>query len=264
MQYTIFYYTGTENSLWIAKRLRDLLGEMRLESMAQGDRASKNADTDAIGFVFPVHMWGVPRRVIDFVKTLKFDLSRYYFCIAVNAGQVAATNLQMKKLVRAKGGDLKSGFSVLTPSNYIPWGGPGTKEQIKARFIDAEKKLQQIASAVKERRDLPVEKGKLWENLILSGLAYRLAFPNVPKMDGKFWVDDKCNSCGTCETVCPSKNIELRDGKPTWNHRCEQCLACIQWCPRKAMQYGKNTPKYDRYHHPEIKLSEIVKERFEK
>jgi len=37
----------------------------------------------------------------------------------------------------------------------------------------------------------------------------------------------------------------------------EQCLACIQWCPAEAIQYGKNTAAKKRYHHPEIKLSDM-------
>ena len=49
------------------------------------------------------------------------------------------------------------------------------------------------------------------------------------------------------------------DDKPTWNHHCEQCLACIQWCPEEAIQYGKKTPQYERYHHPEIQLKDMLK-----
>jgi Pyruvate/2-oxoacid:ferredoxin oxidoreductase delta subunit len=46
-------------------------------------------------------------------------------------------------------------------------------------------------------------------------------------------------------------------GKPIWQHTCEQCFACLQWCPEEAIQYGKNTKKKRRYHHPEIRLRDM-------
>ncbi len=82
----------------------------------------------------------------------------------------------------------------------------------------------------------------------------------IPKMDREFWVDEKCNGCAICEKACPVSNIVMAAEKPTWLHQCEQCLACIQWCPKEAIQYGKKTPNYERYHHPEITLKDIVKD----
>jgi MinD superfamily P-loop ATPase len=63
-------------------------------------------------------------------------------------------------------------------------------------------------------------------------------------MDKSFWIDEKCNACGICATVCPCRNIRLDGaGRPTWSHQCEQCLACIQWCPRKAIHIRQaNSP----------------------
>jgi len=77
-------------------------------------------------------------------------------------------------------------------------------------------------------------------------------------MDKGFWVDEKCNSCGICKTACLCGNIALKEGRPVWLHHCEQCLACIQWCPPEAIQYGKKTQRYERYRHPEVKLSDMI------
>jgi MinD superfamily P-loop ATPase len=97
----------------------------------------------------------------------------------------------------------------------------------------------------------------LWQNIIFTGLN-RLAFPHVPTMDRSFWVDEKCNGCGICKAVCPSGNIDLPEERPAWQHHCEQCLACIQWCSQEAIQFGKKTPRYKRYHHPEVTLKEML------
>jgi flavoprotein len=87
-----------------------------------------------------------------------------------------------------------------------------------------------------------------------------MSFKQVPKMDKRFWADEKCNSCEICYKVCPDGNIEMKNEKPSWLHRCEQCLACIQWCPQEAIQYGKKTVKYQRYHHPEVTLKNMLEQ----
>lgn len=106
-----------------------------------------------------------------------------------------------------------------------------------------------------------MEKGPLWQRIVFTAL-YKLTFNMIPKMDGDFWVDEKCNGCTICAKVCPVGNITMSADKPVWSHRCEQCLACIQWCPKEAIQYGKKTPNYERYHHPEVTLKDIVGESF--
>jgi ferredoxin len=38
---------------------------------------------------------------------------------------------------------------------------------------------------------------------------YKMSFAQVPKMDSRFWVDEKCNRCGICAKVCPVSNVTL-------------------------------------------------------
>ena len=87
-------------------------------------------------------------------------------------------------------------------------------------------------------------------------------------MDGRFRVDETCTSCGICEKVCPAANIRLEPAsgvnpeaasakQPVWLHRCEQCYACLQWCPEAAIQWGDKTAGRDRYHHPEVKVTDL-------
>jgi ferredoxin len=258
MKTKIYYLTGTGNSLWVARTLARELGEVELASIADWRQGKRTIDSKVIGLVFPVHIWGVPRLILDFVKELKALQPDYVFAVAVNAGQVANTLGQLKKVLKKSGLNLSSGFEIKMPSNYIPWGGPGPKEKQKQRFASARKKISGIAAAIKAKNKGPVEKGPLWQRILFT-LFYKMSFPHIPKMDRKFWVDEKCNQCSICSKVCPVENITLQEGKPTWNQRCEQCFACLQWCPQEAIQYGKKTPQYERYHHPEVKLNDVLK-----
>ncbi len=181
-----------------------------------------------------------------------------YFYIAVDAGQVSNTLVQLKRALKENGLTLASGFEIVMPSNYIPWGGPGPEEKQKQRFESAQEKISKIAACIKLREKRAVEKGTLWHRVVFS-LFYKMSLPYIPKMDGKFRADGKCNGCAICAKVCPAQNIKVIEGRPSWQHGCEQCFACLQWCPREAIQYGAKTPKYERYHHPAVQLQEILK-----
>ena len=257
MKTDLFFYTGTGNSLWTAKTLAKELGDTEVIPMTRFKANPVRSNAEAVGMIFPVHIWGPPRRVLAFVDALEPDPSRYHFALAVNAGQVAATLIGLKRRMDARGLPLHAGFELRMPSNYIPWGGPGPEAQRLERFAAAREKVGRIAGLLAARTTCPVEKGPLWQNILFTGIN-RLAFSHVPSMDKGFWVDTKCIACGICRAVCPSGNIEMKAGKPVWLHHCEQCLACIQWCPQEAIQYGKKTPRYQRYHHPEVTLPEMI------
>ena len=257
MKTNLFFTTGTGNSLWTARTVANELGNAELIPMLWATGNPVQSQADAIGIIFPVHIWGLPQQVITFVNSLAIDTSKYYFALAVNAGQVAATLLQLKKLMKSRGLFLSSGFDIVMPSNYIPWGGPGPEDKRMRRINDAKEKINKISSMIARKERRPVEKGPLWQNILFSWF-YKFSFPYIPTMDKDFWVDDKCNACGICKKICPCGNIDLNAGKPIWLHHCEQCLACIQWCPKEAIQYGKRTPRYERYHHPEVTLEDII------
>ncbi len=257
MDATIFYYTGTGNSLWVARTIARELGGARLLPISGYDE-KEAINSKTIGVVFPVHIWGVPPPVIRFIKKLQGSRPAYIFACAVHAGQVSNTLVQLKKVMAESGLLLSAGFEIRMPSNYIPWGGPGPQEKQRELFTLAQEKISRVAVGIQERTILPVERGPLWQRIIFTAF-YNLSFSRVPGMDKKFWADDRCNACGICLRVCPASNITLREGKPLWNHRCEQCFACIQWCPQEAIQYGTKTPKYQRYHHPEVLLKDMMK-----
>lgn len=257
MKTDIFFFTGTGNSLWAARTLASELGNTEIIPMISLAGHPVKSRADAVGMIFPVHIWGLPQRVIHFINALAIEPSKYTFALAVNAGQVAATLLQTNKLLKSRGLFLSSGFDIVMPSNYIPWGGPGPEDKITGRMNDAREKIRNISAIIAKRERPPLEKGPLWQNILFTW-CYKISFPHIPTLDKNFWVDDKCDGCKICKKICPCRNIEMKGGRPLWLNHCEQCLACIQWCPKEAIQYGKNTPRYTRYHHREVTLKDII------
>ena len=257
MKTHLYFYSGTGNALWAARQLAARLdGETELIAL-RADSPLPDRPADRTGLVFPVHMWGLPRRLVEFVGRFDGQPDGYHYAVAVNAGQVAASLLQLQQLLQQRGVPLQAGFSLLTPSNYILWSGaqPAAKQQ--ELFAQAERKLDRIAAIVRERFFLPVEKGPWWQNVFLS-FAYRFAFPKVATLDKDFWAEPACNGCGLCARICPAGNILLESDRPVWQHRCEQCLACLQWCPQQAVQFGKKTAGKQRYHHPAVSAADMV------
>jgi NAD-dependent dihydropyrimidine dehydrogenase PreA subunit len=255
---TLYAYTGTGNSLWIARQLALELKEATVEFIPY-PTGDFRVGADRVGIIFPVHIWGLPSHVVQFIHHLQVNPETYFFALAVNAGQPAATLLQMQKLMSTRKGSLALGYSIVMPSNYTPWGGPGPIDTQQRLFKEAQEKVKAIAGPILRGERKSVDKGPFWQNIVFSWI-YKMSYRSVHKMDKKFWVDDKCNSCGICLNVCPAGNIEMINQKPSWLHRCEQCLACLQWCPQEAIQYGGKTVKYSRYHHPEVILKDLLEQ----
>ena len=99
--------------------------------------------------------------------------------MAVNAGQVAATLIQLKKMLQGKGINLSAGFSVCMPSNYIPWGGAIAEEKQQELFTDALNKIKPIAEFIRAKEVKAPEKGPAWQNIFFSAL-YKMALPEFP------------------------------------------------------------------------------------
>lgn len=255
---TLFYYTSTGNSLWIARALARELGNAEVVSIIDWDKKPPVTESQLIGLIFPVHIWGVPKRVLEFLNHLSAIQAEYIFAVANHGGQVSNTLVQLKQVMQSKGLRLSSGWEVAMPSNYIPWGGPVPPAKQKKLFAAALTKISYMAPQINSRVETPMEKGPLWQRIVFTWI-YKISFPHIPEMAKNFWVDDRCNQCGLCVKLCPSKNIMLHNDKLTWQNHCEQCLACVQWCPQEALQYGKKTPAYERYHHPEIKLQDLLR-----
>ena len=262
MTHIILYFSGTGNSLVVAKELADgLEGSeiLPISGLVQGKILPERlARADTIGIVFPVYMWGMPLIVADSLKLSPADTQAYIYSVTTCGGSAGATLLRLNAGLKSRGLKLSAGWVVVMPGNFTPMYGAISDADQQKLFAKVTKRLPDIIYAVKERLHRPIEHSFFLVNAILSGIVYRLGSVRIPVMDKKYWVTDSCNHCELCSQVCPVGNIRMEDSRPQWNHQCQMCMACIQWCPQQAIQYGKNTMTRKRYHHPAISLNELI------
>ena len=124
-----------------------------------------------------------------------------------------------------------------------------TKDEVLAK---AEETLSGIIDDLKERKSNEFKKGFRLIRWIRGKM-----MSSYKTIDKDYNLNEFCNGCGICASVCPARNIEIVTGKPVFKHHCEHCLACIHWCPQRAINYGKKTQKRKRYHHPKVEVPQL-------
>lgn len=70
MQITLYYFSGTGNSLKIAQDLAAKLGDANVISISNIMKKDLKVllSSDKIGIVYPVYIWGIPKIVFQYIK----------------------------------------------------------------------------------------------------------------------------------------------------------------------------------------------------
>ncbi|MBN1584290.1 MAG: EFR1 family ferrodoxin [Anaerolineae bacterium] len=87
MSTEIYYFSGTGNSLHVARELQKRIPEARLVPIvALVDRKSVIAHGETVGFVFPHYASTLPKVVHRFIEKLDLESARCLFAIATRGG----------------------------------------------------------------------------------------------------------------------------------------------------------------------------------
>lgn len=244
----IFYFTGTGNSLYVAKHIG---GELAPIARAVKRKQQRYRDK-VIGFVFPTYAVGIPRIVERFVKENTFQAD-YSFAVMTCGGTLGSSLSRFAELLAPQGLKLDYTNKVVMMDNY---GIKRMDKKIKRYAPEKEEAaIAQIVADVQGRMYAPKRSGRLiraYTGLMnaCSGLCYDGADRHYTLQRGK------CTQCGLCQRICPAGNIELAPF-PTFLHKCEGCYACIHACPQKALSPNRH-PVTTQYRHPGIELSDLL------
>ena len=289
---SIYYFTGTGNSLAIARNLAARLGANLVAIKAALRDDDSEISAECIGLVFPVYNHRIPYIVKRFVESLHISGDPYVFAVCTYGDSPCIALEYLMELLQSRELRLMGGFGVKMPYNYIrPQGGltglikpftlkETTDEEQRGLMMQAEQKIDRISKYVQSRQDGLVEaehqrmehavdalnlremlQKKVWLKIGgFHGKTKLKYLESIQLMDHAFFPDARCVRCGTCAKICPVGNIHMTKDGPSWKHHCEQCFACLQWCPRSALQFGKGTAGQNRYHHPDISLFDMLKD----
>lgn len=244
----IFYFTGTGNSLFAARRV--LAEDEKLINIADAIRNEQYEYTvshgENVGVVFPVYFYTVPDIVLNFISRLKLKDAEYVYAIITCGGGICQAGGVLKNALSKRNIRLSWVTSLLMPDNSMLFYQIPPSDACHERLETAEHRLVQIKEIVRKRTQTNISSITAISDLV--GLGYKLCSSTA-----NFYAEDSCIGCGLCAAHCPQNVIVMNDGKPHWTKsRCQKCSACINRCPKQAIQYGKITKKRNRYVNPEM------------
>jgi len=119
MKTVIYYFSGTGNSLKVAKDIAVKLKDTEIIQICKD-----NMDVDSIilnksGIVFPVYFSGMPLIVKDFIEKIKIKSGAYIFTIVTFARASDASINQLEKILNSKGSELSAAFKILNADTLI-------------------------------------------------------------------------------------------------------------------------------------------------
>lgn len=279
MRTEIYYFSGTGNSLFVAKKLQELLPGAELvpivRRIKENNYSIKGENT---GFIFPCHGLTIPIPVRVFLKRINSGSSDYFFAIATRGGTVFKGFEVIDKYLRKHEKYLNSAFTVdmATSDPKLDYFTVPTKEELDALEKNALQKINDIHKIILSRSDYPGDDnsgvtftGNRILNNILEWLVPFATHFISPKIKKYFYADSKCTGCGICEKVCLSGKVKMISGRPVWQRdiKCYLCYACLNYCPAEAVQiYSKiwmksHTAEKGRYPHPYATAGDISKQK---
>ena len=87
MSTEIYYFSGTGNSLHVAKELQRRIPEAKLLPITGlADKETVTSSGETVGFVFPHYASSLPKLVHAFIQKLDLGSARYLFAIATRGG----------------------------------------------------------------------------------------------------------------------------------------------------------------------------------
>ncbi len=247
----LFYFTGTGNSLYVAKQLDknpiSIPQVIHNETLCFQDKK--------IGIVCPIFGHEMPNMVKEFLNKATFSAEYFYIILTYGRRHGGAAELA-NELVKDLG--IKANYinTIIMVDNFLPSFDMNEEkaldkkvnEQIKKVKKDIEDRKCKIQTATQEDRKAHAE------FIERSAKMPKDAFINL------FKITEKCIGCGICTKVCPAGCYHIEKGKAVQcSDGCQTCMACIHNCPQNAiaLTMPEKNPNA-RYRNEHIKLQEII------
>ncbi len=247
----VFYFTGTGNSLYAARRLES--DPISIPKVICQKELRFQGDT--IGIVCPIYGHEVPPMVREFLERGKFETEYFYMVLTYGNRHGGAAELA-KSLCDACGVRVDYINILLMVDNWLP-----NFDMDEQRRMDKQidRQLDAIAADIQARRRWIAPVTEADRQAHQQFLTYRSSMP-ADAWQHLLTITDACTGCGICEQVCPAGCIRVENGRAAYTGGgCQTCLACAHACPQKAIipVIPEKNPKA-RFRNEHVSLKEII------
>ena len=173
MKTTIFYFSGTGNSLYVARKLAGKLDDCSVHSMAAYNVEGEIGGRDErVGFVFPSYYGNLPRIVRRFVEGLDISADTWIFGIVTMGAPLGLGNssaAELEKALAQKGLSLRYCNGITMPRNYVLKYNPLPAESSAKYNAKADKRVEKFAEEINSGKSIvhksPITSNGLYENI---------------------------------------------------------------------------------------------------
>lgn len=249
----VFYFTGTGNRLYVARRLDENI--ISIPQVINRERLEFSADS--IGIVCPVYGHEMPEMVKEFIRRASLETNYLFMVLTYGAHHGGAAEIA-DSFFRNAGKRADYITTIEMVDNFLP--AFDMNEQM-AEDKQEEKHLEEIRTAVREKRQ-GIQKAGPAEKAVHK--MYTKMVKNAPEtIWAAFRVTKECVGCGICTRVCPAGCIHLENQYAVHSREgCQACYACVHACPKMAVQFDLPNPEKNpaaRYRNEHVTLCELVK-----
>ena len=234
----IFYFTGTGNSLYIARQLAKENTE--LLSIPQMVKQGKyEFEADEIGIVYPIYGHMPPNMVRRFIQ--KANLKADYLFAVLTYGNRKCNAVEIwDEVSRQAGKRFDYIGTIIMVDNWLPNFDMNEQMLIDKHIPENLARISADIAAHSRGHEAVTEEERQQHQGFLdrTGIDPEAGF--MVKSQDYFPVTDACIGCGACVSVCPRGNYRMSPQGVATEGSCEFCFACIQNCPQKAIQFRKS------------------------
>jgi len=269
---TIYYFSGTGNSLHVAKELKYRLpGTEILPILSALKRKTEVRGAEQVGLVFPIYVSTIPKPVRTFLDLINLSSTQYLYAVTTNRGFPGKVDYLVYKLLKSKGFELDYYASLKmianTATGLMPafminkkWADLIHAYKVAKMEPELQKELELVAKSLQNRaKNIGPDCQPTLAKKALLSITEKMS-PLEKANAVNFFADQDCNGCGTCEKVCPSEKVKLNDGRPEWSEKiqCYYCFSCFNLCPQQAILVKGYKYKTGRSKHPNVNAADIA------